>query len=135
VRDALQEIIDQLDDRSALASYVMYLTSDAGEGKTTLLNYLAKTQAKKYLERKSNWLLLPIPLAGRPFLRFDDIIISSLMNRLRFPHFFFDSFIELVKMGAIVPAFDGFEEMFIESSTGEAISALANLLNKLSSEG
>ena len=68
-------------------------------------------------------------------MRFDDVIIGALVNRLRFPMLYYEAFIELVKMGAVVPALDGFEEMFVEGSAGDAISALGNLVNTLQSSG
>lgn len=114
---------------------IVYLTSDAGDGKSTLINTAANLQARRFKEKKSDWLLVPIPLGGGPFLRLDDIVIASIMNRLRFRYFYFDSFIELVRMGLIVPALDGFEEMFMQNSAGEALSATGNLVNKLNSEG
>jgi hypothetical protein len=121
--------------RSIGTSSVLYLTSDAGEGKTTLINQLARKQALAYKDRTSDWLLVPIPLGGRAFLRFDELIISALVNRYRFQFLYFEAFIELVRLGAIVPAFDGFEEMFIEGSSGEAVSALGSLLGQLASDG
>lgn len=132
VSSKLQGIISQAIPGT---SKVVYLTSDAGEGKTTLINQLARTQASAYKENKSRCLVVPIPLGGRPFLRFDDIVIASLVNRLRFRLFYYDSFIELVRLGLVIPAFDGFEEMFMESSTGEALSATGHLMSKLNSSG
>lgn len=117
------------------ATDVVYLTSDAGEGKTTIINHLALQQANLFKTKNTTWLLVPIPLGGRPFLRFDDIVIASLVNRLRFRSFYYESFLELVKLGLIVPAFDGFEEMFMESSSGEALSATAQLITRLESHG
>jgi len=114
---------------------VTYLTSDAGEGKTTLIGALARKVAADYKKKDKDWLLLPVPLGGRAFLRFDELVISALMNRFRFQYWFFDGFIELVRMGVVVPAFDGFEEMIVEGSSGEAVSALGNLMNQLNSEG
>lgn len=114
---------------------VTYLTSDAGEGKTTLINALAHKVAADYKRKEKDWLLLPVPLGGRAFLRFDELVVSALMNRFRFQYWFFDGFIELVRLGVVVPAFDGFEEMIVEGSSGEAVSALGNLMNQLSSEG
>jgi len=114
---------------------VVYLTSDAGEGKTTIITHLAVTQAELFKKKETDWLVLPIPLGGRPFLRFDDIVIASLVNRLRFREFYYESFIELVRLGLIVPAFDGFEEMFMVNSSGEALSATGQLMTKLNSSG
>lgn len=130
--ECIREISDR---RIAGASTVLYLTSDAGEGKTTLINHTARTQAAAYKRKEANWLLVPISLGGRPFLRFDDVVIGALVNRLRFQFFYYDAFIELIRMGALVPAFDGFEEMFIESSSGEALSALGGLMSTLGSSG
>ena len=78
---------------------------------------------------------MPIPLGGRHFLRFDDITVGALQNRYRFPFLYYHSFLALVKMGVIVPAFDGFEEMFVESSSGEALSAMGILVGSLDSKG
>lgn len=135
IKDTVGALLDILSRKIPGTSSIVYLTSDAGEGKTTLINTLAKIQAKNFKDKRSDWLLLPIPLGGRPFLRFDDIVIASLVNNLRFRYFYYDSFIELVRIGLIIPAFDGFEEMFMQSSTGEALSATGGLLNKLNSSG
>ena len=133
--DALAATIDSLNQRSPLETTVLYLTSDAGEGKTSLINELAHKQATSFLENKSDWLLIPIPLAGRHFLRFDDITVGALQNRYRFPFLYYNSFLALVQMGVIVPAFDGFEEMFVENSSGEALSAMGILVGALDSTG
>lgn len=114
---------------------VLYLTSDAGEGKTTLISQVARRQAERCKARASTSLLVPIPLGGKTFLRFDDVVIGTLSNRFRFNRYYFDGFIELVRLGAIVPAFDGFEEMFVEGHSGEAVSALGTLIDSLESSG
>jgi VIT1/CCC1 family predicted Fe2+/Mn2+ transporter len=117
------------------ATSVLYVTSDAGEGKTTILNRVAQIQAQRYKEKKSTSLIVPIPLGGRSFLTFDDAVIAALVNKLRFNYLYFDAFLELVRLGAIVPAFDGYEEMLVESSKNEAVSALGSLIQSLGSSG
>ena len=114
---------------------VWYLTADAGEGKTSVINHVAIEQARAFREKKTRWLLVPIPLGGRTFLRFDDVVVAALVNRLRFQLLYYDAFLELVRLGVLVPAFDGFEEMIIEGSSGEAISALGGLVQNLRSAG
>lgn len=126
--------IDVLNRRPAGTSSVLYLTSDAGEGKTTLIQHLARLQAGRYKRKETDWLIVPVSLGGRTFMRFDDVVIGALVNNLRF-FVYYEAFIELVKMGAIVPALDGFEEMFVENAAGDAISALGNLMDTLSSAG
>jgi hypothetical protein len=57
------------------------------------------------------------------------------MNQLRFPHMYFDSFVELARLGLLVPALDGFEEVFVETSEGEAVSSLGTLIHQMHGEG
>jgi len=135
VADALTATLQAVDSRSPLETTVLYITSDAGEGKTCLINELARHQARRFKERQSDWLLVPIPLGGRHFLRFDDIVVGALLNRYRFPYFYYDAFLELVRLGVLVPAFDGFEEMFVENTSGEALSAMGILVGSMQSCG
>jgi hypothetical protein len=135
VESITSKLVETLEDPLAGSTKIIYLTSDAGEGKTTVINQLANEQAKKYMSKSSKWLFIPIPLSGRPFLRFDDIVIASLVNRLRFRSFYYESFIELIKHGFLIPAFDGFEEMFMVGSTSEALSATGNMVTNLKSSG
>ena len=128
-------ILDLLNERPAGASTGVYLTSDAGEGKTTLIRHLARRQAQQYKQKETDWLLVPIALGGRPFLRFDDVMIGTLANTLRFPFLYYEAFVWLVRIGVIVPALDGFEEMFVEGQAGDAVSALGNLMQLLDSRG
>ena len=133
--DVVETMTRTLDLRPAGTTSVLYLTSDAGEGKTSLIDEVAVRQAEAYKAKQSDWLLVPVPLGGRTFLRFDDLVVSSLVNRLRFQLLYYDAFLELVRLGVLVPAFDGFEEMIVEASSGEALSALGNLVGKLRSAG
>lgn len=128
-------ILELLDQRPAGTSTGLYVTSDAGEGKTTLIHHLARHQACRYKRKETDWLLVPIALGGRPFLRFDDVIIGTLVSRLRFPFLYYEAFVRLVRMGVLVPALDGFEEMFVEGQAGDAVSSLGNLMRLLDSQG
>ena len=114
---------------------VLYLASDAGQGKSTLLHHAARRQAERYRRRESGFLLLPIHLAGRTFLSFDDIVIAEFVTRLRFPCFYYEAFLELVKLGVLVPLFDGFEEVFAERSAPGPLSQVGYLLDDLDSSG
>ncbi|MEI6890840.1 MAG: hypothetical protein V5783_01600 [Pontiella sp.] len=132
---AVDKIVELVEQESSFSTDVFYLVSDAGEGKTTLINEVSKRQAYRFKAGESQKLIVPIFLGGRTFLRFDDITVGVLQNRYRFSYLHYSAFIELIRLGVIIPAFDGFEEMFVETSTGEANSALGNLLNSLTSEG
>jgi len=132
---AVDGLTNLLDRRPAGTCSVIYLTSDAGEGKTTLINRLAHQQAEGFRKRQTDWLLVPIALGGRPFLRFEDVVVAALMNQLRFQRLYFDAFVELVRMGVIIPALDGFEEVFVETSDGDAVSSLGTLIRQMSGDG
>lgn len=134
VPDAELALKSLLDRRTPGMCSVVYLTSDAGEGKTTVINHLAREQAQAYRKGATDWLLLPVALGGRPFLRFDEVVVGTLLNRLRFP-LYFEAFVELVKLGVIVPALDGFEELFIENPTGDTVTALGTLVQTFRGEG
>lgn len=135
VNDVVHSLSEMVDQLPVASTNVIYLTSDAGEGKTCVLDALARLQARAFLDRKSEWLLLPIGLAGRPFMRLDEVIVAALANRYRFRYLYYEALLELVKRRSIVLGLDGFEEMFIESQTGEVASSLGNLVARLDSQG
>jgi len=135
VSNVEEVVCDVLGRESPGFCSVLYLTSDAGEGKTTTINRAARAQARAYKERRSDWLLVPIPLGGRTMLRFDDVVVGALVNKLRFQLLYYDAFLQLVRMGVIVPAFDGFEEMFVEGTGGEAVTSLGTLIQQLRGQG
>lgn len=135
VADVVETLLAQATNALPGATSVLYVTSDAGEGKTTLINRAALQQAQRFKAKKATSLIVPIPLGGRTFLTFDDAVIAALVNKLRFNYLYFDAFIELVRMGAVIPAFDGYEEMLVEGTKNEAVSALGNLVQSLDSAG
>ena len=133
--DSITLLRRRLTDFDAGMTSINFLTSDAGEGKTSLIEKISVEQAYAFKDKKTRSLILPVSLGGRSFLRFDDVVIASLMNRLRFPYLYYDSFIELIKMNAIIPAFDGFEEVLVDVSSSEAVSAVGHLVGQLDSSG
>jgi hypothetical protein len=135
LNDAVDGLTSLLDWEPAGTTSVVYLTSDGGEGKTTLTNALASQQAQRFKKGDSSWLMLPVELGGRPFLRLDEVSIGTLVNKLRFSHLYFDSLMEFCQLGFIVLAIDGFEEMFIQDPAGDATSSLGRLLDSLNSSG
>lgn len=134
VDDSLATAEQVLAARPGGVCSVLYLTSGAGEGKTTLIRQLALRQAKAYREGRADWLLVPFSLGGNAFLRLDTVIAAGLLNQLRIRRFYIDGFLHLVRLGYIVPALDGFEEVFVETS-GEAVSSLGNLIRDMNGEG
>ena len=66
--DALTTTLQALTDTSPLETNILYITSNAGEGKTFLINQMAIGQAQRFLDGEANWLVVPIPLRGKHFL-------------------------------------------------------------------
>lgn len=131
-------VTDYINDYSGIGTAVLYITSEAGEGKTTFIDHLTREYARNYIDRKHPErmkLIVPIQLGGRSFLRLDDMVVGYIANRLRFRRFYYEGFLELVKLGFIIPAFDGFEELFVRGIGGEAVSALGSLISELDSTG
>src|SRR3954447_5896544 len=58
VDDAAKAVYGFLERRPGGTCSVLYLTSDAGEGKTTVIEHLARYQAEEYRRRRSDWLLV-----------------------------------------------------------------------------
>jgi len=116
-------------------THVIYLTSNAGEGKTTIIEKIVKDYSSSYKINDKSKIIVPISLSGKPFIRFDDLIIGTIVNRFKFSGFYYNSFIELVKLGYIIPAFDGFEEMFIETPSGTAINSMTEFIKELDGHG
>jgi len=69
VDDAVTAVHDFLERRLEELAPCFNLTSDAVKGRRLSLNTLREGQAEQYKSRKSDWLLVPIGLGGRPFLR------------------------------------------------------------------
>ena len=65
--DALNTTLQALNENSPLETSILYITSNAGEGKTYLINQMAKEQAQRYLDGEASWLLVPIPLGENIF--------------------------------------------------------------------
>ncbi len=64
IDNTIEKLSEILSRRIPGTSSIVYLTSDAGEGKTTIINQLAINQAKNFKQKQTNWLLVPIPLGG-----------------------------------------------------------------------
>lgn len=135
VESTSDEIADKLSRSSDFATQVVYLLSEAGDGKTELMNRIAYQMAQRYKETKRGPLFLPVKLDGKPFLRIDDLVVGVLANKYRFRYFYFDAIIELVRLGLLVIGLDGFEEMIVEGKEERVISSLGQLLSRFESSG
>lgn len=132
-----EALYNLINEKNPCATEAIYLLSEAGEGKTMIMENLANMVAENYKDKSKNihFLFLPVSLQGRPFLRIDDLVIGILANKYRFREYYFEAIIELVKLGMIVLGLDGFEEMVVEGKEDNVISSLGELLSQMNSNG
>lgn len=113
---------------------VVFVTADAGVGKTSLLRHLVRQKAVEYLRGASGDLWLYVDAQGRRLAQLDDAIAAELDNvRARFPY---HAATPLVRSGALILVVDGFDELIGSvGSYDEAFSSLANFISDLNGFG
>lgn len=129
------ELLDSLCRSPAFATTrVVFVTADAGFGKTALLREYQRTIAEKFLEGESEYLFWHVDLQGRQLVRLSEALMGDLGD-LRVVGLYMASIVTLVRHGLLVLAIDGFDELAAEQGTTEALGALAHLLERLSGGG
>jgi hypothetical protein len=113
---------------------LIFLTADAGHGKTALLRQLTRRLAEDYLARKSDMILFHIDTQGRSFVRLEEAVARDL-GQLRMFGLFYPGVLRLVRSGLLALAIDGFDELLAEIGVGEAYSGLGALLRQLEGKG
>jgi hypothetical protein len=113
---------------------LIFLTADAGHGKTALLRRLTRKFADAYLSNKSDVLLFHIDTQGRSFVRLEEAVARDL-GQLRMFGLFYPGVLRLVRNGLLALAIDGFDELLAEIGVGEAYSGLGALLRQLEGRG
>jgi len=113
---------------------LMFLTGDAGEGKTALLRRLTRKCADAYIDRQIQWFLLHIDTQGRSFVRLEEAVAGEL-GQLRVSGLFYSGVIRLIRRGLLTIAIDGFDELLAEVGSGEAYSGLGAFLRQLNGSG
>ena len=121
-------------DRVPGETRLIFLTADAGEGKTAVLRKLANSVANNYMQNKCKWLLLHIDTQGRSFVRLEEAVAGEL-GKLRIAGLFYPGVIRLIKNGLLAIAIDGFDELLAEIGSGEAYSGLGGFLRQLNGAG
>src|SRR5579863_1984881 len=121
-------------ERSPLETALVFLTAEAGEGKTALLRRLAQLSASQYIQSQTNSLLLHIDTQGRSFVRLEEAVAREL-GQLRISGLFYSGVVRLIKRGLLAIAIDGFDELLAEVGSSEAYSGLGAFLRQLEGSG
>lgn len=113
---------------------LVFVTADAGSGKTTALRELVRRQAVEYLRGESTHLYLYINAQGRALARFNEAMAVELQD-LR-TSLTYHAVAPLVREGILVPVVDGFDELIgTQGGYDDAFSSLSLFLEQLDGRG
>lgn len=123
---ALRELLERA---PSLGTHIIQIVSDAGFGKTTLLEEVAHELAGNYIPHEfPTPIVVPIDLLGRNIGTIDDAIAGSLVNTYGY-HGLNQKDISLcIEHRWIVLALDGFDELVARVGPREAFQKLAELV-------
>lgn len=119
---------------SPFTSRVVFLTADAGQGKTALLRQYQHDQAQRYLEGTGTFVFWHVDLQGRQLLRLSEALMGDLGD-LRVSGLWMPAVLRLMRQRALVLAIDGFDELAAEQGGSDALGALAMLVQRLGDRG
>ncbi len=131
---ALSLLDRECQQTSPFSARVIFVTGDAGHGKTALLREYQQQQARSFLEGKSSFLFWHVDLQGRQLLRLSEALMGDL-GELRVQGIFYPSLIRLLRNKSLVLAIDGFDELAAEQGDTDAFGALAQLVQALGENG
>ena len=131
---ALDLLWDECTTRPVGETKLIFLTADAGHGKTALLRRLTRKFAVAYRAGQTDMLLLHIDTQGRSFIRLEEAVARDL-GQLRIAGVYYSGIIRLIRSGLLAIAIDGFDELLAEVGFGEAYSGLGAFLRQLDGTG
>jgi hypothetical protein len=116
------------------ASRVVFVTADAGHGKTALLREYQMRQARRFLEGEGNFVFWHVDLQGRQLLRLSEALMGDL-GELRVPGLWMQGIIRLLRHRMLVLAIDGFDELAAEQGSTDALGALTLMVGQMQDRG
>jgi len=119
---------------SPFATRVVFITADAGQGKTVLLRQHQRQQAEAFLAGTAAYLFWHVDLQGRQLVRLSEALMGDLGD-LRVTGLWMPAILKLIQRRAVVLAIDGFDELAAEQGTTDALGALAVLVRQLDGHG
>src|SRR6185312_7088432 len=118
----------------AFVSRVVFLTADAGQGKTALLRQFQQDQAQRFLRAESGYVFWHVDLQGRQLLRLSEALMGDL-GELRVSGLWMPAIVRLLRHKALVLAIDGFDELAAEQGGSDALGAFAVLVQQMDGRG
>lgn len=115
-------------------SRVLFITADAGQGKTALLRQYQHDHAARYLAGEAGFVFWHVDLQGRQLLRLSEALMGDLGD-LRVSGLWMAGILCLLRHRALVLAIDGFDELAAEQGGADALGSLALLVQQLGDRG
>jgi hypothetical protein len=116
------------------ASRVVFITADAGHGKTALLREYQTEHAQLFLDGRSDFVFWHVDLQGRQLLRLSEALMGDL-GELRVAGLWMPAIVRLLRHRAVVLAIDGFDELAAEQGSTDALGALSLLVQQMQNSG
>ena len=116
------------------ATRLIFVSGEAGSGKTMALRRLARTQAELFASGKADFLYLYVNAQGRALATLDAVIAQEL-DDLQANWLVYGAVTTLVRRGLLVPIIDGFDELLGSGGYDDAFASLAALLSSLDRKG
>ncbi|MET7417532.1 NACHT domain-containing protein [Dactylosporangium sp. NPDC005555] len=133
-RQSAKVLVDDLAKPSGSGTRVVFITGDAGAGKTRMLEELTRRTANDYLAGSSAYLYLNVNAQGRGLARLNEALATELQD-LR-AKLTYHSVARLVRVGKLRLIVDGFDELIGgQGSYEEAFGSLAGFIEELNGSG
>jgi uncharacterized protein YjbI with pentapeptide repeats len=130
------ELLEENCSHKIFATKITFITADAGHGKTALLKEFQFRQAEKYLRKESNYIFWHVDLQGRSLVRLNEALMYDLGElRISGLGLYHASILTLIRIGLLVLAIDGFDELAAEIGGAAALGSLSYLVNQLDDKG
>lgn len=130
---ALELIQRHLAQADTGTTKIVFVTAEAGAGKTRILRKMVRDQASQYLLGATDRVFLYINAQGRALARFEEALATELQDlRARLTYHAIPA---LVRNGLLVPVIDGFDELLGTAGYEDAFGSLKRFIEELSSRG
>jgi hypothetical protein len=129
------QALDQLvGSDSGGGTRIVFLSAQAGQGKSSLLDVFTVRQAARFLSNESSKICLYVDAQGRGLARLDEAIARQL-NDLQFM-LSYNAVVSLVREGLLTLVVDGFDELIGSRGTyDDAFGSLSNFIETLEGRG
>lgn len=127
-------INDLLSSVYGSSTRILFVTGEAGAGKTQSLRYLVREQANKYRKRETNSLYFYVNAQGRALARLNEALATEIQD-LRVTSLTYHAVPALTRNSLLVPIIDGFDELLGVSGYDDAFSSLRRFLEELDGRG